>query len=231
MGVSCGLLAFGLFRKREGFGRGGLLLSAPFWFSVIAVQWSPLIVASALIPALLPLAMVKPNIGLPVFLTYPTWRAAGIAMGILLVSLLVLPTWPLDWLSNAAGHAVFQPLRVLPLGLLLLLAALRWRTPEARLLLLLALIPQRPIYDQLPLWLVCQPGSPRQAFALSALSWLAIFGWLLVPALNVTWIVVGMYLPALGLLFLNASSNQSNNQSDNRNHNRNHNQNHEEPEP
>ncbi|NJN66479.1 MAG: hypothetical protein HC884_07075 [Chloroflexaceae bacterium] len=205
MGVSCGLLAYGLFR--EGFSRAALFLSAPFWFSVVAVQWSPLIVASALIPALLPLTMVKPNIGLPVFLTYPTWRAAVASVAILLISLLVLPTWPLDWLNNAGGHTVFQPLRVFPVGWLLLLAALRWRTPEARLLLLLALVPQRPIYDQLPIWLICQPGNSRAVLILSALSWLAIFGWLLVPALNVAWIVVGTYLPALAILLLNPASN------------------------
>jgi hypothetical protein len=217
MGVSCGLLAFGLFRN--GFSNYALFLSAPFWFSLIAVQWSPLLVAAALLPTLLPLTLAKPNIGLPIFLSYPTWRGFALSVGFVLVSLLVLPSWPLDWLNNASTHAVFQPVRVVP-GFLLLLAALRWRRPEARLLLLLALIPQRPIYDQLALWLVAQRDSAQDAYPLqttrplallhasrpmvllSLLSWLALSCWLLFPSLNVHWIVWGMYLPALVILLV-----------------------------
>jgi hypothetical protein len=217
MGVSCGLLAFGLFRN--GFRDYALFLSAPFWFSLIAVQWSPLLVAAALLPTLLPLTLAKPNIGLPIFLSSPTWRGFALSVGFVLVSLLVLPSWPLDWLNNAGTHTVFQPALVVP-GFLLLLAALRWRRPEARLLLLLALIPQRPIYDQLALWLVARPDSAqdsqtlqatrplallrasRPMLLLSLLSWLALACWLLFPSLNVHWIVWGMYLPALVILLV-----------------------------
>jgi hypothetical protein len=59
----------------------------------------------------------------------------------------------------------------------LLLAALRWRRPEARLLLLMACMPQFPFfYDQLPLWLI--PQSRRQALNLSWFSFGAFFSWL-----------------------------------------------------
>lgn len=215
-GISSGLLAFHLFRD-GGYHRWPFFLGSSYWFTMVAVQWSPLIVASALAPALLPLALAKPNIGLPVFLSflnvdklvslrkgeistlYPPWRSVLVAIGVVLISLLILPSWPRDWLGNAEIHSVFVPILVFP-GMFLPLALLRWRMRDARLLLLLALIPQRPVYDQLLLWLI--PQTFRQMFAMSALSWITIFGWLLVPEMTVQWIVLGMYVPALVILLL-----------------------------
>jgi len=197
LGVSCGLLAFGLFR--EGFGGWPFFLSSSFWFSFMTVQWSPLIVASALLPALLPICTVKPNIGAPVFATHMTRRSVLIAVAVVLGSLLIVPSWPLDWYHNSSQHTIFMPLFWFP-GFLVALAALRWRERGAWLLLLLALVPQRPLYDQLPLWLVRGPQATRSMLVLSALSWISIFGWLAVPAWTVTWVVIGMYLPALGVV-------------------------------
>lgn len=197
LGVSCGLLAFGLFR--DGFEGWPIFLSSSFWFSFIAVQWSPLIVASALLPWLLPLCTVKPNIGAPVFATHMNWRSVLAAAVLLLASLLILPSWPLDWHHNSSQHTIFMPLFWFP-GFLVALAVLRWRARGAWLLLLMSIVPQRPLYDQLPLWLVCGPRATRPMFVLSALSWISIFGWLAVPAWTVTWVVIGMYLPALGLV-------------------------------
>jgi hypothetical protein len=58
-------------------------------------------------------------------------------------------------------------------GPVLLLALLRWRRPEARLLLALAIVPQSILfYDQLLLWLV--PATMRQSILLSLLSILAL---------------------------------------------------------
>jgi len=58
-------------------------------------------------------------------------------------------------------------------GPVLLLALLRWRRPEARLLLALAIVPQSILfYDQLLLWLV--PATMRQSVLLSLLSVLAL---------------------------------------------------------
>jgi hypothetical protein len=86
--------------------------------------------------------------------------------------LLVLPRWPLEWVE-AARHTVGHPGFVTrPFGWLPLLALLRWRDRDARLVAVLACVPQNPyFYDQLPLWLVARSG--RTAFALTALSWLA----------------------------------------------------------
>ena len=62
---------------------------------------------------------------------------------LLAASLLVMPSWPVRWL--AAAHGGVHPMPVLQLaggGPLLLLAWLRWRDPDARLLGALSLVPQ-----------------------------------------------------------------------------------------
>jgi hypothetical protein len=59
------------------------------------------------------------------------------------VSLLVLPSWPLHWfyaLQEQNQH--LRPPVLRPFGFLLLLAGLRWKTPEGRLLFFLSLVPQ-----------------------------------------------------------------------------------------
>lgn len=61
-GLSAGLLAFGLTR----FGQGWHLLvflSAPFLLATKSIQWSPLVYAMLLLPALSPLWVIKPTIG------------------------------------------------------------------------------------------------------------------------------------------------------------------------
>jgi hypothetical protein len=61
----------------------------------------------------------------------------------LVLSLFVLPSWPRDWwtaLQHDNTDLVAPVFR--PFGLVLLLAALRWRLPEGRLLLAIAFIPQ-----------------------------------------------------------------------------------------
>lgn len=204
VGVSTGLLAFGLFR--EHFRDYPLLLSAPFWFAIISGQWSPLLVAAVLLRPLLPLTLAKPNIGLPLLLSYPTKKGVIASVGVLLLSLLVLPSWPVDWFRNVVTHSMFRPLWGVP-GVVLLLALVHWRRAEARLLVLLALAPQRPLYDQLPLWLIARRGkTSRPMLILSILSWGTVFGWLLIPAWNVQWIVWGMYLPALIMVLRQAPS-------------------------
>ena len=61
---------------------------------------------------------------------------------------------------------------ITPLGPLLLLALLRWRRPEARLLVALACVPQTLIlYMTVPLFLI--PGTLGESALLAALSWVA----------------------------------------------------------
>ncbi|HEY0607560.1 MAG TPA: hypothetical protein VGD58_31870 [Herpetosiphonaceae bacterium] len=194
-GVSVGLLAWGI--GRDHWRLWPLLLSAPLWSAVFTVQWSPLITAAALLPALLPLTLAKPNVGLPMLLAAPTRRSLVWSAVIVGLSVVILPSWPGDWLRNARQHTVFVPALVFP-GMIVLLAVWRWHDPRARLLLLTALMPQRAIYDQLGLWLTAR--SWRQALLLSIGSWITLIGWWLGPAAVQRWIVVWMYLPAFAIV-------------------------------
>jgi hypothetical protein len=203
-GVSSGLLAFAL--SVDGWKRMGVFLSAPYWVALAVAQWSPLLAAAALLPGLGWLLACKPNVGLAGFVYRPTWAAlmGGGIFGIL--SLLLLPSWPWDWratLGTLAGHP--PAILILPLGPLLLLALLRARAPEGRLLLALSIFPQLLFfYDQLILWLI--PASFMAGAIYAALSWAGYFAWRITsidpasgeilrqPTQFILWAV---YLPAL----------------------------------
>ena len=176
MGISAALLSFVL--SEGGWQRLWMLASAPFVMAVSLGQWSPLVVVAALQPTLGALAALKPNIGLAAFAYRPS---RGMVIGgivVLGVSLLILPRWPLEWM-HAVRSLPGHPAPVLILrgaGLVLLLAALRWRTPEARLLLVSACVPQLPFFsDQLPLMLVARTRT--ELVALTALSQVGFLVW------------------------------------------------------
>ena len=96
-----------------------------------------------------------------------------------------------------------------PGGVLLLLALLRWRRPEARLLAALACVPHLAVlYDTVPLFLACR--ARWEAWLLVALSYVTLVvtinmvtpGMGLVAALARTWpaLLLLMYLPVLVLV-------------------------------
>jgi hypothetical protein len=157
MGLSAALLAFVI--TREGWHRLWMLGSAPFVMAINLGQWSPLVTVAALEPTIGFLASLKPNIGLAVFAYRPTWRMVIGGAVVVVLSLVILPRWPIEWLRavrSLPGHPA-PILAVHGAGLVLLLAALRWRTPEGRLLLVSACVPQLLLFaDQLPLWLVAR---------------------------------------------------------------------------
>ncbi len=200
-GLSSGLLSFGL--TKHGYHRLLVFLAYPYWAGLLAVQWSPIIAASAFFPLLLPVTMAKPQVGLPVFLSRLTRRGliACCALGVL--SLVLVPRWPLLWLEQAKHYDHFVPLFVLP-GPLLLLAARWYRDRDAQLLLLSALLPQRWFFDTLPLWLI--PKSRREILWTAAISWGAgILRWYHTPQSFTQvgrWTVLWIYLPMLAVLLL-----------------------------
>lgn len=198
IGISTGLLGFGL--TRTGFSRLLVLGAFPYWQAVQVVQWSPILFATALLPALLPLTLAKPHIGAPIVLTRLTlWRAVSCA-AFLGVSLLVMPTWPWRMLGRVGAPGDYQiPLLTLPLGPVLALALLRWRSARARLLLLFALAPQRAFYDVFLLWLI--PETPREILSLVILSWGCYFAWYFFPAVEAKhWVLGLIYLPGLAMV-------------------------------
>ncbi len=195
-GLGSGLLAFGL--TRQGYSRLLVFLAYPYWGAILTAQWSPVITASAFFPLLLPVTLAKPQIGLPVALTHLTRRgfAACVLWGLL--SLALMPRWPLLWWHQLGNYQHFVPLLVLP-GPLLVLALFRYRNRDAWLLILMAMTPQRWFFDSLVLWLI--PKSRRELLATAALSWVVgVWRWYHPPASFTQagrWVVLWFYLPML----------------------------------
>ncbi|HEY1013632.1 MAG TPA: hypothetical protein VGE07_13055 [Herpetosiphonaceae bacterium] len=202
MGLSSALLAFAA--TAEGWG-GLMVFTGPsYWVAFIMLQWGPLLTAAAFLPALFfPLALLKPNLGVPVALVNFTWRRALVWAGLLLLTLLVLPTWPLDWLDNLKANQHTIPLLLFP-GFLLALSAVRWRDKEGRLFMLLCLLPQRLIiYDEIILWAVAKTF--RERALLSIAGWATVLTWMLIldkptMAIEERWVLVGFWLPMLAIL-------------------------------
>jgi hypothetical protein len=194
-GISSGLLAFGI--SRHGYH------AYPYWAGMLTAQWSPLIVASAFFPILLPATMAKPQIGLPVALTRLSRRGVAACAVVLLATFLVLPNWPRLWHAQIGNYEHFFPLLVLP-GPLLVLALLRYRDRDAWLLLLAAAMPQRWFFDAFILWLI--PKTRRELIYTIFFSYGAgIWRWNYVPHSYDEvgrWAVLCLYLPMLVVILL-----------------------------
>jgi hypothetical protein len=198
-GISSGLLALGL--TRQGYQRLLVFLAYPYWAGILTAQWSPLVMASAFFPLLLPVTVVKPQIGLPVALTHLSRRGVLACIVLVLLSLAVMPRWPLLWAVQLGYYEHFIPLLVLP-GPLLALALLRYRDCDAVLLLLAAIMPQRWFFDSLILWLI--PKSRREIVWTVFFSWGAgIWRWYHIPhSFHEVgrWTVLFFYLPMLAVV-------------------------------
>lgn len=198
-GLSSALLAFGL--TRQGYTGLLIFLAYPYWAGFLTAQWPPLIMASAFFPLLLPATLVKPQIGLPVALTHLSRRGILACAGLVLVSLIVAPRWPLLWVHQLGNYQHFIPLLVLP-GPLLALAMLRHRERDAWLLFLMACMPQRWFFDTLVLWLI--PKTRREILITALLSWGAgIWRWYHFPhSFDQVgrWTVLWIYLPMLAVV-------------------------------
>jgi hypothetical protein len=206
MGLSCFVLAWCLLRN----GRMWPLLvflSWPFAYALLFAQWTPLFMSLWFLPMMLPLILVKPQIALPLIVTGKKFSKTGVILtaALLLVSLIIYPTWPLVWLKQTGTYKGLPPLFSLPLGPLILLALFKYRDRRAWLLFLFALMPQRVLYDQLPLLLIATSG--MEMFFLVFCSWLTLpmllltGGWSRLPLNWQFWIILTLYLPCLVLLF------------------------------
>lgn len=184
VGVSYGLLAYAL-----GDGRRWILLSAPSYFACAQAQWAPLVMALAILLPGLGLVL-KPNLALA--LLRPDRRGLLAAVLVLVASLVVLPSWPLDWLRNLERSHHPAPILVAPV---LLLAAL-----INRRLLLLACVPQLlAFYDQLAVGSVLKTG--RAALVWSIATWAGVIAWYLGGQHDTPlWAVLTTYGPALVLV-------------------------------
>jgi hypothetical protein len=172
-GLSAGVLAYAL--MRNGYWRLPLLVSAPVLWSTFTGQLTPLITAAMLVPILGWLAPIKFTIGAAGAAYNLSLRYCAFAVGIVLLSVVIWPWWPREWwneLSDLPNRRYHAPILV-PGGILILGALARWRRPEARLLSVMACLPQTMLfYDQLPLVLTAQ--SYRQSLALALGSYIAV---------------------------------------------------------
>ena len=164
-----------------------VITSASAALAAETVQWSPLLSAAFGVPWLGVLLCAKPTIGLAIWLARPTRIALIGAVVLTAIGLAFSPTWPTDWLealrhtslATAGGTPYFAPIKSAG-GAFAALAMLRWRRPEARLVLALACVPQTPLlYETVPLFLV--PLTITEGGVLWLGSWIAAL-WLSVSA-------------------------------------------------
>jgi hypothetical protein len=172
VGLTSGALAFVL--TRRSWSPLAVFTSASWWFAVGIAQWSPLMLAATMVPSLGFVIAAKPNIGLAVLASAPTRRAVIIASACALAATLLAfalwPRWLPSWLDAIGDTPHVRPIVTMPGGFLLLLAAVKWRRPEARLLLTLALVPMNPgLYEGVLLFAV--PRSFVEGLVLALLSW------------------------------------------------------------
>jgi hypothetical protein len=213
MALSSGVLAYAILRC----GRPWQLLafaSPSFLSAMESVQWSPLLMAALLLPPLLPLAVVKPQLAV-VLAAGGRWtrKTIVVAAGIVILSLLLYPRWPMEWLThgNLQTFNGRVPLLVVP-GFLLIAGLGALRTQEGRVITAMSLTVQRLFYDQLLLFVL--PRTVLQMLALLACSWSVaalsyLRGWFVFGSGGQdprAWLatVVGLYLPALAISLLGA---------------------------
>lgn len=95
-------MTFGV--TRDGWWRLSILASPSYFVVASVANWSLVQVAAAFLPLVQALAITKPTTALPVILNYPSWRGVALMPVPLLLSLLVLPSWPTDWVSSVLAQ-------------------------------------------------------------------------------------------------------------------------------
>ncbi len=190
--------------------------SAALAQTVIYSQWSALLLGAVLLSngwlggAVL---ACKPTTAIWLWAARPSWRLIVGALTVSAISLAVRPTWPLEWwtaTSHVRPSTVIPAL--LPFGFVIVIAAaMRWRRPEARLLLAMCCVPHTTLmYETLPL-LAMVPATWGEAWLLCASSWACLTTFTtFVPdttpinqALHLggLWSLVGIYTPCAILVW------------------------------
>jgi hypothetical protein len=194
-------------RSRYRYAWFGVLTPA-FIYSVRMSQWAPALIGGTLVPAFGFLLACKPTIGAALWIAFPSRRALIGAIALALLSVVLYPSWPVGWIHDLPAATHLRAPITFHGGPLLLLALLRWRRPEARLLAALSCIPQTPeLYESLPLFLI--PATLGQGAMLAALNYGVVFGRGTVPtpadyvadtALTGQWMVWLLFLPCLAMV-------------------------------
>jgi hypothetical protein len=157
----------------------GLMLCAHLTF-LVAAQVGQLVVLLAvamLIPGFGAIAAAKPTIGAAAIAGARSRRAAATmlaaALAFTVASFAFDPSWVPRWLAAVQRAPHMAPIVSRPWGWIVLVAALRWRIPAARVLTVTALVPTTlSAHDILPV-LVALRAPRRETIALAALSMVA----------------------------------------------------------
>jgi hypothetical protein len=151
------------------------VLSGSYLFALWYGETTPLVVAASLVPALGFLLVVKPSASVALLVARPPSRTVVLGVAaFVVVSLVVLPSWPGDWWrAMPMDFSPWMPPVLRPFGALLLIAALRWNLPEGRLILATALLPQTALPYELVL-LALIPASRGEMAIYLAGTWIAV---------------------------------------------------------
>ena len=217
--VSAALLVYGA--TRDGWFLTPMFISSAFIYAARRGQWSPALTSAWFLPWMGWVLAAKPNIGLAMFASASSLRMMKYAIiGALVlggVGLVLAPTWPRDWLAqlSQARHVVAPVTQ--PGGFLVLLALLRWKRPEARLLVALACVPHTMFwYELLPLMVIPATFNESVVFALVSTTGLVfeqvllsrgIHGTALLRDFNAIMIAVA-YLPATAMVLRRPNTGQ-----------------------
>jgi hypothetical protein len=208
IGFGAAVLAWALTRRTLANPQLWVFASFPMMVAAQTVQWSPLLTAAALTPALGFLLAAKPSIGLAMLAAYPSRAAIYGAAAFGLLTILIWPFWVPAWLANLPSLThMIAPVTCWG-GPLILLALLKWRRAEARLLVALACMPQTPVlYEVVPLFLLVR--NLREATLLVIVT--GVMGKIVVATLSAThynawmagnaqWMVWLVYLPCTAMV-------------------------------
>jgi hypothetical protein len=149
-----------------------MCVSAAFLIAVGAAQWSPLFTAAIGLPPLAFFFAAKPTVGLAlVVAANERGRLYALAGAIVLlgVSLALFPRWPVVWVQSLGTASQVAPPLFRFGGVAILVALLRWRRADARMIIALACVPQTGSwYEILPLFLI--PASANEMMILCSVS-------------------------------------------------------------
>jgi hypothetical protein len=205
--VSFGIAAVAL--MRDSAPRVAMLLGFPAVMAATLGQWSPLLVAATVVPAVQLVLPVKPTLGAAAFASRPARLGVVLALLVLGLCFVIQPGWLASWRAAVSGAwtSYTSPFRWgHGAGVVLLAALVWWRDPGARLLGVMALAPQLPLfYDQLLVQAAAR--TRREVLVLVAASWVGGLTWAFQGSPNAGGerpatliILLSVYLPALGVV-------------------------------
>lgn len=209
VGAGVGVLAWTV--TRRAWWPLAMLGSAPALDAMRAGQWSPWLTASVLSSGAMWFAWIKP-LGVTLALASLNVRTiARVLFGgalAVVVATWLLPDWWRGFHRAASALTHIRILAMRPLGVVCLLALLRWRRPEARVLVAVLATPITPmLYETLPVLLVA--SSRREAAAFVALSLGALVSLVILlpdaspavaPDRAADLLLAWLFVPALALL-------------------------------